>query len=108
MTAVLIQADDFSGAAEVGQCFATQGLERASSWPRTRAPLLRAQTQETYGSRPDVLVVVVTHNIPSARRLGDELVMLHEGSNPRARDGRGVDRSDNEMVHAFMQSQHSG
>ena len=27
MTAVLIQADDFSGAAEVGQCFATQGLE---------------------------------------------------------------------------------
>ena len=26
MTAVLIQADDFSGAAEVGQCFATQGL----------------------------------------------------------------------------------
>jgi 4-hydroxythreonine-4-phosphate dehydrogenase len=27
VTAVLIQADDFSGAAEVGQCFATQGLE---------------------------------------------------------------------------------
>ncbi len=26
MTAVLIQADDFSGAAEVGQCFARQGL----------------------------------------------------------------------------------
>lgn len=26
VTAVLIQADDFSGAAEVGQCFATQGL----------------------------------------------------------------------------------
>src|SRR6476620_3126139 len=27
VTAVLIQADDFSGAAEVGQCFAAQGLE---------------------------------------------------------------------------------
>ncbi len=26
MAAVLIQADDFSGAAEVGQCFARQGL----------------------------------------------------------------------------------
>ena len=29
MAAVLIQADDFSGAAEVGQCFATQGLRHA-------------------------------------------------------------------------------
>lgn len=51
MTAVLIQADDFSGAAEVGQCFATQGL-------RTR--LLLAGTADSGvadNDAPDVLVV---------------------------------------------------
>ncbi|MDQ0862777.1 4-hydroxythreonine-4-phosphate dehydrogenase PdxA [Arthrobacter globiformis] len=59
MTAVLIQADDFSGAAEVGQCFAAQGLD-------TRL-LLSAPAADTVvegadaGHRPDV-VVVDTHS----------------------------------------------
>lgn len=51
MTAVLIQADDFSGAAEVGQCFATQGLD-------TRL-LLSADANTD--NAPDV-VVVDTHS----------------------------------------------
>ena len=53
-------------------------------------------------------IIVVTHNIPSARRLGDELVMLHEGRILARGTPADLDRSDNEMVHAFMQSQHSG
>ena len=53
-------------------------------------------------------IVIVTHNIPSARRLGDELVMLHEGKILARGTAGDLDRSDNEMVHAFMQSQHSG
>lgn len=51
MTAVLIQADDFSGAAEVGQCFAAQGLD-------TR--LLLSPDANTENA-PDV-VVVDTHS----------------------------------------------
>ena len=35
-------------------------------------------------------LVVVTHNIPSARHVGDELAMLHEGQSHRARHGRGA------------------
>jgi phospholipid/cholesterol/gamma-HCH transport system ATP-binding protein len=53
-------------------------------------------------------IVIVTHNIPSARRLGDELVMLHEGRILARGTAADLDRSDDEMVRAFMQSQHSG
>ena len=47
MAAVLIQADDFSGAAEVGQCFATRGLD-------TRILLSADANAE---DAPDILVV---------------------------------------------------
>ena len=50
-------------------------------------------------------LVVVTHNIPSARRLGDELVMLHEGRIIARGTPRGARASDNELVRAFMTSQ---
>ena len=53
MTAVLIQADDFSGAAEVGQCFAIQGLGTRLLLAGTEAG-----TQAlTDSDAPDVLVV---------------------------------------------------
>jgi phospholipid/cholesterol/gamma-HCH transport system ATP-binding protein len=55
-----------------------------------------------------VTLVVVTHNIPSARRLGDELSMLHEGRIVARGTPAEMDRSDNELVHAFMTSQHAG
>jgi len=50
VAAVLIQADDFSGAAEVGQCFATQGLD-------TRLLLAAPEAGTATGRHPDVLVV---------------------------------------------------
>jgi phospholipid/cholesterol/gamma-HCH transport system ATP-binding protein len=53
-------------------------------------------------------IIVVTHNIPSARRLGDELVMLHEGRILAQGTQADLDGSDNEMVRAFMHSQHAG
>lgn len=61
VTAVLIQADDFSGAAEVGQCFATQGLGTRLLLAGTEAGI-EAGTEtgvEAAGANdaPDVLVV---------------------------------------------------
>lgn len=53
-------------------------------------------------------LIVVTHNMPSARRLGDELLMLHEGRIVARGDPGELERSDNEMVRTFMASQHAG
>jgi phospholipid/cholesterol/gamma-HCH transport system ATP-binding protein len=53
-------------------------------------------------------IVVVTHNIPSARRLGDELVMLHDGRIAARGTAEELAQSDNDMVRTFMQSQHAG
>ena len=53
-------------------------------------------------------VVVVTHNIPSARHIGDELAMLHEGRVIARGTAAELDRSDNELVRAFMRSEGSG
>jgi phospholipid/cholesterol/gamma-HCH transport system ATP-binding protein len=53
-------------------------------------------------------LVVVTHNIPSARKLGDRLLMLNEGRILAEGTAEDLDRSDNQMVRAFMTSQHAG
>jgi phospholipid/cholesterol/gamma-HCH transport system ATP-binding protein len=53
-------------------------------------------------------IVVVTHSIPSARRLGDEMVMLHEGRIIARGTAADLERSGHEMVRAFMTSHHSG
>lgn len=53
-------------------------------------------------------LIVVTHNIPSARRLGDHLAMLHEGRIIVQGTPEELDRSDDEMVRAFMSSQNAG
>jgi phospholipid/cholesterol/gamma-HCH transport system ATP-binding protein len=53
-------------------------------------------------------LIVVTHNIPSARRLGDELVMLHEGRIIARGTAADLERSDNELVRTFMTSHHAG
>jgi phospholipid/cholesterol/gamma-HCH transport system ATP-binding protein len=58
--------------------------------------------------RGGVTLVAVTHNIPSARRLGDELLMLHEGRIIARGSPGDMDRSTNELVRAFMTSQHAG
>ena len=53
-------------------------------------------------------LVIVTHNIPSAKRLGDEIVLLHEGRIVARGAPAALERSDDEMVRAFMHSQHAG
>jgi phospholipid/cholesterol/gamma-HCH transport system ATP-binding protein len=53
-------------------------------------------------------LVVVTHNIPSARHVGDELAMLHEGRVIVHGTVEELDRSDNELVRAFMRSENAG
>ena len=53
-------------------------------------------------------LVVVTHNIPSARKLGDELTMLHEGRILERGTAQELDRSSNDIVRAFMASANAG
>jgi phospholipid/cholesterol/gamma-HCH transport system ATP-binding protein len=53
-------------------------------------------------------LVVVTHNIPSARTIGDELLMLHEARILARGTADELSRSDNEIVRAFMQSTGGG
>lgn len=53
-------------------------------------------------------IIVVTHNIPSAKRLGDELVMLHDGRIIARGTAAELAESRDEMVRAFMGSKHGG
>jgi phospholipid/cholesterol/gamma-HCH transport system ATP-binding protein len=53
-------------------------------------------------------LIVVTHNIPSARRLGDQLVMLHEGRIIAQGTAADLERSENPLVRTFMKSHHAG
>jgi phospholipid/cholesterol/gamma-HCH transport system ATP-binding protein len=53
-------------------------------------------------------LIVVTHNIPSARKLGDELIMLDEGKILARGSADELSRSDDKTVRAFMTSQNAG
>ncbi len=53
-------------------------------------------------------LVVVTHNIPSAKRLADTFVMLHEGRIITRGTADELLASDDPLVKAFMHSTHSG
>ena len=53
-------------------------------------------------------LVVVTHNIPSARKIGDELVLLHEGRLVAQGTPEELARSDDSLVRTFMASAHAG
>jgi phospholipid/cholesterol/gamma-HCH transport system ATP-binding protein len=53
-------------------------------------------------------LVVVTHNIPSARKIGDELVMLHEGRLVARGTPEELERSEEPFVRTFMASTHAG
>jgi phospholipid/cholesterol/gamma-HCH transport system ATP-binding protein len=53
-------------------------------------------------------LVVVTHNIPSARLLGDEFALLHEGRIVAHGSAEDLDASDDPLVHAFMHSEGGG
>ena len=53
-------------------------------------------------------LVVVTHNMLSARRLGDQLLMLHDGRVIARGTAEQLDDDPNELVRAFMTSQNAG
>lgn len=53
-------------------------------------------------------LVVVTHNIPSARHVGDELAVLHGGKVIAQGTAAELDRSEHEIVQAFMRSEGTG
>ncbi len=53
-------------------------------------------------------LVVVTHNIPSARAVGDELALLDAGRLVVRGSPADLERSDNPLVREFMQSQGGG
>jgi phospholipid/cholesterol/gamma-HCH transport system ATP-binding protein len=53
-------------------------------------------------------LIVVTHNIPSARTIGDELLMLHNARILARGTADELNASDNEIVRAFMRSTGGG
>jgi phospholipid/cholesterol/gamma-HCH transport system ATP-binding protein len=58
--------------------------------------------------RGGTTLIVVTHDISSARRLGDTLLMLHEGRIAASGTPAELERSADPMVQSFMASRHSG
>jgi phospholipid/cholesterol/gamma-HCH transport system ATP-binding protein len=58
--------------------------------------------------RSGTTLVVVTHNIPSARAIGDELMFLHEGRVLAQGTAAALDQSQHAMVREFMGSTGSG
>lgn len=60
------------------------------------------------GEHEDTTLVVVTHNIPSAKRVCDELILL-DGGRIRARgDIEALEASEDEVVKKFLSSQSGG
>jgi phospholipid/cholesterol/gamma-HCH transport system ATP-binding protein len=53
-------------------------------------------------------VVMVTHNIPSARHVATDLAFLHEGKVIARGSAPDLERSEHEIVRAFMQSEGGG
>jgi phospholipid/cholesterol/gamma-HCH transport system ATP-binding protein len=53
-------------------------------------------------------LVVVTHNIPSARAIGDRLAVIHQGRLIAEGTAEELDRSEHEMVRRFMRSEGAG
>jgi phospholipid/cholesterol/gamma-HCH transport system ATP-binding protein len=50
-------------------------------------------------------MVIVTHNIPSARRIGDELALLHEGRILARGSPSDLEENDHAVVREFMKAQ---
>ncbi len=53
-------------------------------------------------------LLVVTHNVPSARVLADEMVFLHEGRVLDRGTAAALEDSEHEMVRTFLRSEGSG
>ncbi len=55
-----------------------------------------------------VTVILVTHNIPSARRLADELVFLHDAKIIARGTVQDLEQHDDPLVRSFMSSKNAG
>ena len=53
-------------------------------------------------------VVMVTHNIPSARHVADEMAFLHEGKLIARGTAGDLERSEHDLVRTFMRSEGAG
>src|SRR4029079_14826617 len=73
-------------------------------------PLTAAEIDELLLERHKggTTLVGVTHNIPSARVVGDELAMLDNGRIVARGSVDELDRSDNPLAQAFMRSEGGG
>jgi phospholipid/cholesterol/gamma-HCH transport system ATP-binding protein len=74
-------------------------------------PITSAEIDElllTLKKERHTTLIVVTHNIPSARTIGDELLMLHEGRILARGAADELSRSEHEIVRAFMRSTGGG
>lgn len=58
--------------------------------------------------RAGTTLVIVTHNIRSARRLGDQLVMLHDGRVIAKGTAGELEQSTDDAVRAFITSENAG
>ena len=58
--------------------------------------------------RSQTTLVVVTHNIPSARTIGDQFAFLHEGRIIAQGGAQDLEQSESSMVREFMQSEGAG
>jgi phospholipid/cholesterol/gamma-HCH transport system ATP-binding protein len=74
-------------------------------------PITSAEIDELLGQLKadhSTTVVIVTHNIPSARRIADELAMIHEGRVIARGTVEELENSDLELVQQFMSSKDAG
>ena len=73
-------------------------------------PLTAAEIDELLvkQKKQGTTLVMVTHNIPSARHVGDELAFLHDGKVIARGAADELERSDHELVRAFMRSEGAG
>ena len=89
-------------------------LDPESCWSTSRAPAsirsppAKSMSCSSISKKKGTTLVVVTHNIPSARHIGDELAMLHEGRVIERGTAAELDRSENELVRAFMRARRRG
>lgn len=58
--------------------------------------------------RRGTTVVMVTHNIPSARHVADEMAFLHEGKIIARGSAEDLERSEHDLVRTFMRSEGAG
>lgn len=58
--------------------------------------------------RDGTTLVFVTHNIPSARRLADTMIMLHDGRVTASGSAGAFERNPDPLVQSFVHSSHSG